>query len=355
MEHRLLGRTGVSVSKLCLGAMMFGDWGNRDHEDSVRIIHRALDAGINFIDTADVYSQGESEVIVGKALAGGRRDDVVLATKAWGPMGDDPNQRGVSRRWIVREVESSLKRLGTDWIDLYQIHRYEPDVDIEETLGALTDLVHQGKVRYIGSSVFPPSAIVRAQWAAHDRGLQRYVCEQPPYSMLARGIEADVLPTCANYGMGVISWSPLSGGWLSGKWRKNADDLEPTSQARKRLTARYDLSMPVNQRKLDAADQLAELAEEAGMSLIEMAIAFVINHPAVTAAIIGPRTMEQLESQLPAAEITLSDDVLDRIDEIVAPGTNINPADGGWVSPALDPAARRRLGTLIFRRMRGPA
>jgi aryl-alcohol dehydrogenase-like predicted oxidoreductase len=342
MEHRLLGRTGVSVSKLCLGAMMFGEWGNTDHEDSIRIIHRALDAGINFIDTADIYSQGESESIVGKALAGGRRDDVVLATKVWGPMGDDPNQRGVSRRWIIREVESSLKRLGTDWIDLYQIHRYEIGVDMEETLGALTDLVHQGKVRYIGSSVLPPSAIVQAQWAARDRGLQRYVCEQPPYSMLARGIEADVLPTCQRYGMGVISWSPLSGGWLSGKWRKNVDDLEPMSQARKRLVDRYDLSLPVNQRKLDAADQLAQLAEEAGMSLIEMAIAFVINHPAVTAAIIGPRTMEQLESQLPAAEITLSESVLDRIDEIVAPGTNINPADGGWVSPALETAARRR-------------
>ncbi len=342
MEHRPLGRTGVSVSKLCLGAMMFGDWGNKDHDDSIRIIHRALDAGINFIDTADIYSGGKSEVIVGKALAGGRRDDVVLATKAWGAMGEDPNRRGVSRRWIIREIESSLKRLGTDWIDLYQIHRYEPDVDIEETLGALTDLVQQGKVRYIGSSVFPPSAIVEAQWAAHDRGLQRFVCEQPPYSMLARGIEVDVLPTCQRYGMGVIPWSPLSGGWLSGKWRKNVSDLKPMSAARKRLTDRYDLSLPANQRKLDAADQLAQLAEEAGMSLIEMAIAFVINHPAVTAAIIGPRTMEQLESQLPAADVALSDDVLDRIDEIATPGTNINPADGGWVSPALQPAARRR-------------
>ncbi|MGA2471179.1 MAG: aldo/keto reductase [Solirubrobacteraceae bacterium] len=342
MEHRPLGRTGVSVSKLCLGAMMLGDWGNKDHDDSIRIIHRALDAGINFIDTADIYSGGESEEIVGKALGGGRRDDVVLATKAWGAMGDDPNSRGVSRRWIIREVESSLRRLCTDWIDLYQIHRYEPGVAIEETLGALSDLIHQGKVRYIGSSVFPPSAIVEAQWAAHERGLQRYVCEQPPYSMLARGIEADVLPTCQRYGMSVIPWSPLSGGWLSGKWRKNADDLEPMSQARRRLTARYDLSLPVNQRKLDAADQLAQLAEEAGMPLIEMAIAFVINHPAVTAAIIGPRTMEQLESQLPAADVKLSDDVLDRIDAIVAPGTNVNPADGGWVSPFLEPAARRR-------------
>jgi aryl-alcohol dehydrogenase-like predicted oxidoreductase len=344
MEHRQLGRTGVSVSKLCLGAMMFGAWGNTDHDESIAIIHRALDAGINFIDTADVYSQGESEEIVGKALAGGRRDDVVLATKLWGQMGEDPNRRGVSRRWIMQEVENSLRRLGTDWIDLYQIHRYEPGVDMEETLGALTDLVHQGKVRYIGHSTFPPSAIVEAQWAARDRGLQRYVTEQPPYSILTRGIEAEVLPTCAKYGMGVIPWSPLAGGWLSGRYRKDADVPAPTSAARRRLANRYDLSLPANQRKLDAADQLAQLAEEAGMSLIELAIAFVLNHPAVTAAIIGPRTMEHLESQLAAADVVLDEALLDRIDEIVPPGTNLNPADGGWVTPALEPAARRRQG-----------
>ena len=259
-------------------------------------------------------------------------------------MGDDPNQRGVSRRWITHEVESSLRRLGTDWIDLYQIHRYEPETDIEETLDALTDLVQQGKVRYIGSSTFPPSAIVEAQWAARDRHLARYVTEQPPYSMLARGIEADVLPTCARHGMGVIPWSPLSGGWLSGRWRKGADTPTPTSAARQRLAERYDLSLPANQRKLDAAEQLAQLAEEAGMSLIELAIAFVLNHPAVTAAIIGPRTMEQLDCQLPAADVVLDHALLDRIDEIVAPGTNINPADGGWINPALQPAARRRHG-----------
>src|SRR3954451_5702437 len=200
MVHRTLGRTGVNVSPLCLGAMMFGAWGETDHDASVRIIHRALDAGINFIDTADVYSRGESETIVGKALAGGRRDDVVLATKVHGTMGDDPNQRGNSRRWIVREVEASLTRLGTDWIDLYQIHRAEPDTDIEETLGALSDLVHQGKVRYIGSSTFPAPRIVAAPGGARGRGLERFVCEQPPYSMLVRGIEADVLPTCRRYG-----------------------------------------------------------------------------------------------------------------------------------------------------------
>ena len=341
MELRPLGRTGVQVSKLCLGAMMLGDWGNKDHDDSIRIIHRALDAGINFVDTADAYSQDESEEIVGKALAGGRREDVVLATKVWFPMGEDPNSRGASRRWIIREVENSLRRLGTDWIDLYQIHRYEMDTDIEETVGALSDLVHQGKVRYVGSSTFPASAIVEAQWVASDRGLERYVCEQPPYSMLARGIEADVLPTCQRYGMGVISWSPLSGGWLSGRWRKGADNLEPASYARQRLTERYDLSLPANQRKLEAAEALGEVAEEAGMSLIEMAIAFVLRHPAVTAAIIGPRS-EHLESQLPAAEVQLSDAVLDRVDEIATPGTNINPADGGWAHPGLEPAARRR-------------
>jgi aryl-alcohol dehydrogenase-like predicted oxidoreductase len=342
MELRLLGRTGVRVSKLCLGAMMFGEWGNTDHDESIRIIHRALDAGINFIDTADVYSQGESEEIVGKALAGGRREQVVLATKVHGEMGEGPNRRGNSRRWIIQEVEDSLRRLKTDWIDLYQIHRYEQSTALEETLGALTDLVRQGKVRYVGSSTFPASAIVEAQWVARDRGLERYVCEQPPYSILARGIEADVLPTCQRYGMGVIPWSPLSGGWLSGRWRKGADDLKPTSHARRRLTARYDLSLPENQRKLDAADKLAQLADEAGLPLLEMAIAFVINHPAVTSAIIGPRTMDQLDGQLPAAELKLSADVLDRIDQIVAPGSNVNPADAGWTSPSLDAAARRR-------------
>jgi aryl-alcohol dehydrogenase-like predicted oxidoreductase len=340
MDTRTLGRTGVEVSPLCLGAMMFGDWGNQDHDESVRIIHRALDAGINFIDTADVYSRGESEVIVGKALAGGRRDNVVLATKVHGSMGDDPNQFGNSRRWIIREVEASLERLNTDWIDLYQIHRPEPETDIDETLGALSDLVHQGKVRYIGSSTFPPSRVVEAQWVARERGRERFVTEQPPYSLLVRGIEADLLPTCRRHGMGVIPWSPLAGGWLSGRWRKGQEP--PTSTRADRIPSRYDLSIPANQRKLDVVEQLAVLAEEAGLSLVHLAIAFVIRHPAVTAAIIGPRTMEQLESQLGAADVTLEDAVLDRIDEIVVPGTNVNPADGGWQNPDLEPPARRR-------------
>jgi aryl-alcohol dehydrogenase-like predicted oxidoreductase len=340
MEHRTLGRTGVKVSPLCLGAMMFGAWGERDHDESVRIIHRALDAGINFVDTADVYSSGESEEIVGKALAGGRREDVILATKVHGSMGKDPNERGISRRWIVREVENSLRRLRTDWIDLYQIHRPEADTDIDETLGALTDLVRAGKVRYIGSSTFPASEIVEAQWTAERRGRERFVCEQPPYSLLVRGVEADVLPTCLRYGMGVIPWSPLGAGWLSGRWRKGADDL--TSRRSAMLPHRYDLSIPANQRKLDAADELGQLADETGISLIEMALAFVIRHPAVTAAIIGPRKMEHLESQLGAVDVELPDDVLDRIDEIVPPGVNVNPRDAGWDNPALEPEALRR-------------
>ena len=339
MEHRMLGRTGVSVSKLCLGAMMFGAWGNPDHEESIRIIHSALDAGINFVDTADVYSAGESEEIVGKALKG-RRDDVVLATKVHFPVGDEPNHRGNSRRWIVTEVENSLRRLQTDWIDLYQIHRPQPDTDIDETLGALSDLVHQGKIRYFGHSTFPASEIVEAQWTAERRGRERFRCEQPPYSMLVRAIEHDVLPTCQRYGMGVIPYSPLAGGWLSGRWRKETG--QQSSTRAERLPDRFDLSLPANQRKLDVVEDLAQLADQAGMSLVEMAIAFVMRHPAVTAPIIGPRTMEHLESQLKAAEVALSDEVLDRIDEINPPGVTINYADNGWTQPALQAAARRR-------------
>jgi aryl-alcohol dehydrogenase-like predicted oxidoreductase len=345
MERHILGRTGVSVSKLCLGAMMFGAWGNPDHDESIRIIHAALDAGVNFVDTADVYARGESEEIVGKALADGRRDDVILATKFHGAMGDDPdgkaaNRQGSSRRWIIREVEDSLRRLGTDWIDLYQVHRPRTDTDIEETLGALTDLVHQGKVRYIGSSTFPASQIVEAQWIARDRRLERFVTEQPAYSMLVRAIENDVLPTCNRHGMGVMSYSPLTGGWLSGRWRKDAG--QPSSSRAERLPERFDLSTPANQRKLDAVEQLAELADEAGIRLIQLAIAFVLNHPAITAPIIGPRTMEQFESQLAAADVTLDEAVLDRIDAIVPPGTTVNPADNSFDNPALRPAARRR-------------
>jgi aryl-alcohol dehydrogenase-like predicted oxidoreductase len=340
MEYRTLGTTGTKVSSLCLGAMMFGAWGNPDHDESISIIHRALDAGINFIDTADVYARGESEEIVGRALAGGRREHVVLATKIHGKMGDDPNQFGNGRRWIITEVENSLRRLGTDYIDLYQIHRPEDDTDIDETLGALSDLIHAGKLRYIGSSTFPASQIVEAQWVAEKRGRERFVCEQPSYSILVREIERDVLPTCRRYGIGVISYSPLAGGWLTGRYRKGA---EPPATSRGRpLTSRADPAEASNHSKLEAADALAVLADEAGMTLVEMALAFVIRHPAITAGIIGPRTIQQLESQLGAADVTLSDDVLDRIDEIVAPGITLNPDDVTFINPALTPAARRR-------------
>jgi aryl-alcohol dehydrogenase-like predicted oxidoreductase len=346
MEYRPLGRTGVSVSPLCLGTMMFGPFGNPDHEDSAKIIHRALDAGINFIDTADFYSGGESEQIVGKALADGRRrDDVVLATKVGLPFGEGPNHRGTSRRWITQAVEGSLRRLGTDWIDLYQVHRLDAATDIDETLGALSDLVHAGKIRTFGASTVAPSEIVEAQWTAERRGRERFRTEQPPYSMLARAAEYDVLPTCLRHGMGVLAYSPLNGGWLTGNYRKGRTIAGPGSPARRdRFAASYDATSPANAAKLDAADALGALADEAGMTLIQMAIAFVTRHPAITSAIVGPRTMEHLESYLAADGVELSTDLLDRIDAIVPPGHTVNVADNMWATsaPALDAASRRR-------------
>jgi aryl-alcohol dehydrogenase-like predicted oxidoreductase len=342
MEYRILGGTGMRVSPLCLGAMMFGWFGEESPERSADMINKALDAGVNFIDTADIYSFGQSEEFVGEALAkAGTREKVVLATKCHQPMGDELHQRGSSRRWIMMAAENSLRRLRTDWIDLYQVHRPDPDTDIDETLGALTDLVRSGKVRAIGSSTYPAHGIVEAQWTAERRGRERFRCEQPPYSLLVRGIEADVLPMCQKYGMGVITWSPLAGGWLSGRYRQGQE--VPESRRSVVVPGRFDMSLPDNQRKLVATEQFALLAEEAGMSLIELALAFTITHPAVTSTIIGPRTMEHLESQLTAADVRLSTDVLDRIDEIVAPGTTLNAEDSGWRHPALtDPVMRRR-------------
>ena len=344
MQYRSLGDTGVQVSTICLGTMMFGGINNADHDNCVDIIHTGLDAGINFVDTADVYSQGESEEIVGKALKG-RRDDVVLATKFQGNMGDERNHRGASRRWIVAEVENSLRRLGTDHIDLYQLHRPNPQTNIEETLSALDDLVRAGKVLYVGHSAFQASQIVEAQWAARDRHLVRPVSEQLSYSLLVRTPEVDVLPTARRHHMSVICYSPLAAGWLSGKWRKGAETPQPSAGRGGMggiFKARYDLDDPSNAGKLDAADALATLAEDNGMTLVEMAIAFVVNHPGVTSAIIGPRTMEQMTTQLPAADITLSAEVLDRIDEIVTPGTSANPFDSAYVNPALTPEGLRR-------------
>jgi aryl-alcohol dehydrogenase-like predicted oxidoreductase len=319
--------------------MMFGQWGNSDHLESVRIIRTALDAGINFIDTADVYSAGESEEIVGKALAEVDRDRIVVATKVYGPMGDDPNAFGNSRRWIITACENSLRRLGTDHIDLYQIHRRDPACDIDETLGALTDLVRAGKIRYFGSSTFAADEVVEAQWVAERRHRERFVTEQPPYSVLVRGIESNVLPVCERHGLGVITWSPLAGGWLSGRFGSGKDNLSSRSTL---IPARYDLSDPGNQRKLEAVDALTQLADEAGVSLIHLALAFVLEHPGVTSAIIGPRTLEQLEDQLGAGGIELSTDVLDNIDTIVPPGVNLSEADEGWRSPSLEVERRRR-------------
>ena len=339
MEHRNLGRTGVQVSPLCLGAMMFGAWGNRDHGESIRIVHTALEAGVNFVDTADVYSRGESEEIVGKALRS-RRDGVVLATKVHGSMGEDPNQRGNSRRWITRAVEDSLRRLDTDWIDLYQIHRPEPDTDVDETLGALSDLVRQGKIRYFGSSTFPAHEIVEAQWVAERRGRERFVCEQPPYSLLARGVERDVLPVCQRYAMGVIPWSPLAGGWLSGRWRTGGD--APGSTRAERLPRRYDLSLPENQRKLDAADALARLAEEAGLQpdpprdrvRARAPCGDRRDHrPADAAPAREPARRRRRDARRRAPRP-------DRRDR--SPGTNLNPADAGYTPPSLEDATLRR-------------
>jgi aryl-alcohol dehydrogenase-like predicted oxidoreductase len=340
MRMRTLGGTGIKVSPYCLGAMMFGAWGNRDHDDSARIIHAALDAGINFVDTADVYSGGESEEIVGQALRG-RRDEVVLATKANGSMGEDRNMSGNSRRWIVREVDNSLRRLQTDYIDLYQMHRPDPTTDIDETLSALSDLVRSGKVRAIGSSTFPAEQIVEAQWVAERRGHERFRSEQPPYSIFARGVEAAVLPTCARYGMGVITWSPLAGGWLSGKFRKNSD-IDMSSGRAQRIPGRFDPALPANARKLELVEELVKVAADTGTSLVHLAIAFAQVHPAVTSVIIGPRTMDQLQDLLAAADVTLDDETLDRIDAIVPPGVTINEADAGWQPPALTDASQRR-------------
>lgn len=334
MKYRTLGRTGIKVSPYCLGAMMFGGMGNPDHEDGVRIIHKALDFGINFVDTADRYSAGESEEIVGKALKG-RRDSIVLATKVHAPMGNDPNMQGNSRRWIIRAVEDSLRRLQTDYIDLYQIHRPAPDTDIEETLSALTDLMRAGKVRAIGSSTFPVSEIVEAQWVAERRGLARFRTEQPPYSILDRSIEREVLPACGRYGMGVMVWSPLSKGLLTGRYRKG----QPMPDS---LRAKYFPKQMSDERNLDAVEQLLPLAAEAGLSLTHLAMAFVMAHPDVTSAILGPRTMEQLDDLLAGAEVRLGDDILNRIDEIVPPGTDVGPNGAAYIPPSIARSDLRR-------------
>jgi aryl-alcohol dehydrogenase-like predicted oxidoreductase len=345
MEYRTLGTTGVRVSTHCLGAMMFGSWGNTDVDACVRIVHEALDAGINFVDTADVYSAGESEQIVGKALAE-RRDEVVLATKVHGRMGPGKNDEGNSRLWITREVESSLRRLGTDHIDLYQIHRPERQTAIDETLGALTDLQRAGKIRYFGSSTFPGWQLEEAAWAAERSGLSRFRTEQPPYSILVRQIELDVLPVAQRLGMGVLVWSPLCRGWLTGRYRREAFDRSPEARAARvggrGMGWQFDESRPEIQRKLDLVEELAKLAAEAGVTMTHMAVAFALAHPGVTSAIIGPRTPEQLADLLSGADVRLEPPILDAIDGLVAPGTLVDENDRGFDPWWLEADARRR-------------
>ncbi|MFJ8695078.1 aldo/keto reductase [Streptomyces roseolilacinus] len=340
MRYRTLGGTGIEVSTFCLGTMMFGAVGNPDHDDCARIVHAALDAGVNFVDTADMYSAGESETIVGKALRG-RRDDVVLATKVHFPMGEGRNRGGNSRRWIVREVEESLRRLDTDWIDLYQVHRPDHTTDVEETLSVLGDLVREGKIRAFGCSSFPAEEIVEAHHVAERRGLMRFRTEQPPYSLLARGVEADVLPVVRRLGMGALTWSPLASGFLSGRYRKGRPvDLR---SGRAALTPdRFDPALPATAAKLDAVEELVAVADGLGRTLPELAVAFPLAHPAVTSVIIGPRTRRQLEDALKGADLVLDDAVLDRVDEIVPPGTDLYPPDGAWRPPSLTHSARRR-------------
>jgi aryl-alcohol dehydrogenase-like predicted oxidoreductase len=343
MELRPLGDTGVQVSHLALGAMSFGALGNTDHDECVRIIRRALDAGINLVDTADVYSAGESEVIVGKALAG-RRDEVVLSTKCFWPMGQDPNRRGASRRWIVRACEESLARLGTDSIDVYYLHKPDLSTPIDESLAALDALVRSGKVRTVAMSTFPADLIVEARWAARRGRLVAPRVEQPPYSLFVRGIEREVLPVCRRHGMGVLVWGPLNGGWLSGGYRR---DREPEGTRATRWQARsgrgWDRTRPEVQHKLGLLDELDGVAAAAGVPLSHLAIAFSHAHPGVTSTIIGPRTSEQLDDMLAAGAVRLDGDTLDAIDRIVPPGTDVDPdCDRGWVPPWLTDARLRR-------------
>lgn len=335
---RSLGRTGMHVSRFGLGTMVLGAWGNTDRDECRRIINEALDAGINLVDTADMYADGENEEIVGEAIAS-RRDDVVLCTKFHHPVGDhdDPNRRGNSRRWIMTAIDDSLRRLGVDHIDLYQVHRPDPDTAIDETVAALNDLVAAGKIRAWGTSTFPAEQLVEAHWAAERRGLTGPHSEQPPYSIFSRGIENAVLPTARRYGMGVLVWSPLAGGWLTGKYRRGAS-APPGSRAETNPD-HFDVG---NEAKFDAAERLAAIAAEAGVSLTHLALAWVVEHPAVTAALIGPRTPDQLRDLLGAIDLRLDAATLDAIDEVVAPGRNLNPDDAGWSPADLDESQRRR-------------
>jgi aryl-alcohol dehydrogenase-like predicted oxidoreductase len=350
MEYRTLGRTGIRVSTYALGTMMFGADGNPNETECIRIVHAALDAGVNRIDTADTYSHGQAEEIVGKAIAG-RRHQIVLTSKFRLRAGDGPNEEGASRLWIMRQVEASLKRLGTDHIDLYQIHRPDLDTDLEETLDALTDLVRQGKIRYFGCSMFPAWYQAHAQAISAQRRLKRFVSETSPYSIFVRAIELDVLPAIQHFGMGLLAWSPLNGGWLSGKYRRGAAIAEDSRATLVQgqwgehypiLRTRFDMSRPGNQRKLDMVEELVTIAAEAGLTLAHMALAFPLTHPGVTAVNFGVRNLPQFEDAKAGFNTRLSSDVLDAIDRCNPPGSLVDEADRGWPLPWMSPEARRR-------------
>ncbi|RRR98484.1 aldo/keto reductase [Glycomyces terrestris] len=338
MQYAPLGRTGMTVSRYALGTMMFGSAGNTDHDECTRIVHTALEAGINFVDTADMYSTGESERIVGAALRG-RRDDVILATKGHFALEEGLNRSGNSRRHLLNAVDASLRRLGTDWIDLYQVHRPDWSTDLEETLGVLTDLVREGKIRAFGCSTFPAHELVESHRVAEARGLMRFRTEQPPYNLLARGIERDVLPVAERWGMGVLTWSPLGFGFLTGHHRAGAAD-----SARARLRpAWFDPENPEVARKLAVAEQLAQVADDLGRPLPALATAFPLAHRAVTSVITGVRTLEQLDATLKHVDLVLDDATLDRLDAIVPPGTDVYDPQSPMPLPWLtDPALRRR-------------
>ena len=336
MEYTPLGRSGLKVSRLCLGTMTFGRWGNTDHDDCVRIIRRALDEGINFIDTANRYGMGEWEEILGKALEG-RREEAVVATKVFMPGPGGVLDRGVSRRHVMLQVEESLRRLRTDWIDLYQVHRFDRTTPLEETLSAFTDLVRQGKVRYLGVSTgtlaesgdlhFGGWKMVESLWVSERRHLERFISTQPPYSILTREAEREIFPVCEAHGFGAIVWSPLEGGWLAGRYRKG-QAIPEDSRARNPtefgafLAPRFDMEAPWAPRRLDIIEQLVGMADEVEAPLARYATAWVLRHPAVTAAIIGVRTMRHLEDALRALDVRIPEAHGTAIDALVAPGTN---------------------------------
>jgi aryl-alcohol dehydrogenase-like predicted oxidoreductase len=328
MNHRLLARTGVRLSVLSLGTMMFGRGVNENVDECTEIIHRSLDAGINHIDTADGYGKGESERIVGAALAGPRRDGVVLATKCFFPPGTDVNERGGSRRWIRRAAEASLQRLQTEYIDLFYLHRLDPDTGIDESLTALEDLVRQGKVLYVGTSGASGSQLVECQWAAREQGCTRPVAEQTHYSILARASEHDVLPTCRRHNIGAIVYGPLNGGWLADKYRRDAPP-PPESRAAQQFYSPtwWDRSRPEVDRKFDVVAELRSIAHDAGLTLPQLAMGFVLAHPAVTSVLIGPRTPAQLDQLLTCADIALSPDTLAAIDHVVPPSSDVDPTN----------------------------